>query len=660
MIKLIATDIDGTLIQDSTPDLYPEIEEEIRRLTDLGIIFVCASGRQYASIKNVFRAVSDRIVYIAENGAHIRYQDRDLSLTEMRRDYVEQLILQLRNYPDCEMVVSTPTGSLLETDNQEFLDLMTYGYHNTYRVVKDVLAENEPILKVAIYQKNSIRQLGESVFIPEWGKKLKTCVAGEEWVDFMDLSVDKGNAIIFLQKFFGITKSETMAFGDNTNDIGLIQAAGESYAVENARPELKALAKYICPSWKEKGVWQIVRRLKRNDGNADSDVIDVNFFGGFRLMLNGTELKLDKTSTSKPMQLLAILLHVGEDGISREELQEALYGKGKVEDQTNNLKQTVFRLRKLVAASTLPEDTEIMIEKSRYCWKSSFHTLTDTQRFKNAFKNAETESEEKKKLHYLKEACDIYQGEFFPRLQKAWALTERQKYREMYYKCLKDACSILKQEERYEEVLDLCVRAEKVYPNEEWSLESLDCLIALGRYQEAQQFYKKTTEYYSEELHNNYSDEMRERHEMMRDRIRNAAGTIEDIQRELTLSGKNIHGTYYCTYPNFEGICNQIVRNNRGVEEHATLLLCTMLNEKKGTPLTEKRLSILSEKLQTAIWRNLRKSDCFTRYSDNQFLILLVNCNPENAVFAQKRIMYYMEREYGIKNGICYDIAVLK
>lgn len=263
MIKLIATDIDGTLIQDSTPDLYPEIEAEIIRLTDQGILFACASGRQYASIRNVFARVADRIIYISENGAHIRYKDEDLGLTVMRRDCAEELIKELRGLPDCEMTVSTPFGSLLETRNQEFLHMMEYGYHNKFQLVKDVLAQDLPILKVAVYHKNSIRRLGESILIPKWKERLKCCVAGEEWVDFMDLSVDKGNALRTVQRHFGILPEETMAFGDNTNDIGLMEAAQESFAVENARPEVKAAAKHICPSWKEKGVWQIVRLVGR-------------------------------------------------------------------------------------------------------------------------------------------------------------------------------------------------------------------------------------------------------------------------------------------------------------------------------------------------------------------------------------------------------------
>ena len=52
-----------------------------------------------------------------------------------------------------------------------------------------------------------------------------------------------------------------MAFGDNNNDIGLVQAAKYSYAVENARPEVIAAAGQTCPPWYEKGVWQVVRQI---------------------------------------------------------------------------------------------------------------------------------------------------------------------------------------------------------------------------------------------------------------------------------------------------------------------------------------------------------------------------------------------------------------
>ena len=261
MIKLIASDVDGTLIEDSTPDLYQEMAEAIRELKKKGILFCAASGRQYPSLRNVFREVADDIAYIAENGAHICYQNKNISVTPMKREDVEGILSMLRPYyGQCEAIVSTVNGSLVESRNQEFLDLITYGYHNTFRQVKDILAEDEEIIKLAVYQKDSIRSLGESVFIPKWKDRVKVCMAGEEWVDFMDGSVDKGNGLKFLEEYLGIGKYQTMSFGDNDNDIGLMRAAGHSYAVDTAVEEVKKAAGGICPGWRQKGVYQIIRK----------------------------------------------------------------------------------------------------------------------------------------------------------------------------------------------------------------------------------------------------------------------------------------------------------------------------------------------------------------------------------------------------------------
>ncbi|HJC22469.1 MAG TPA: Cof-type HAD-IIB family hydrolase [Candidatus Eisenbergiella merdavium] len=267
MIKLIASDIDGTLIEESTPDLHPEMAEEIRRLTARGVLFCAASGRQLPSVKNVFRDVEDQICYIAENGAHIHYRGEDLSVVPMKREYAQEIVEQLRALgPGYDFVVSTPQGSLIESKKRDFLDLMIHGYRNSFRQVPDVLKEDAVILKIAVYHEGSIRDLGERELIPAWKDRVQVCVAGEEWVDFMDRSVDKGNALAWLQKRFGILPEETMSFGDNTNDVGLMKAAYCSYAVENARPEVKQAARFQCPSWRDKGVWKAVRERCTQEG----------------------------------------------------------------------------------------------------------------------------------------------------------------------------------------------------------------------------------------------------------------------------------------------------------------------------------------------------------------------------------------------------------
>lgn len=263
MIKLIASDVDGTLVKDSSPLIYKEIPEAIIKLKkEKKIQFTVASGRSYHSIWNMFRAVEDEIAYIAENGAQIVYQGKTVFLKEMNRKDAEDIVKMYRQYANqCECIVSTPDGTLMETDNREFIELIRNGYRNKFEIVDDVLATELPIIKVSIYQKEGIRQLGEEILIPAFEDRVKGTMAGEQWVDFMDKSVDKGDALRFLQNYLGVTREETMAFGDNNNDIGMLQAAEESYAVENARDIVKASAKHICPSYQEKGVYQIISKL---------------------------------------------------------------------------------------------------------------------------------------------------------------------------------------------------------------------------------------------------------------------------------------------------------------------------------------------------------------------------------------------------------------
>lgn len=262
-IKLIATDVDGTLVKDSSPEVYDEMIEVIQKLTDKGIRFVIASGRQYGSIRKMFARANRKLDYIAENGAHILLEAENFSVTKMDRKYVEEIMQDLRSLykNDCHVVASTSKGCFLESKDEAFIHLITDSYKNDVTLTDDILSEDAEIIKLAIYQKDSIRELGESFLIPKWKDKVKTTMAGEEWVDFMDFSVDKGNALKKIQEELGISPEETMVFGDNNNDLGMILSAVESYAVDTAVDEVKNAAKHICPGWREKGVWKVLDTL---------------------------------------------------------------------------------------------------------------------------------------------------------------------------------------------------------------------------------------------------------------------------------------------------------------------------------------------------------------------------------------------------------------
>ena len=75
----------------------------------------------------------------------------------------------------------------------------------------------------------------------------------------MKPGVNKGRAMQMLQSIKGISPDKCMAFGDYLNDWELLQSVTESYAMENALPELKAIAKHIAPPNDDDGVMRVVK-----------------------------------------------------------------------------------------------------------------------------------------------------------------------------------------------------------------------------------------------------------------------------------------------------------------------------------------------------------------------------------------------------------------
>ncbi len=105
MIKLIASDIDGTLVRDGEHKLNPEFFDVILGLRKKGIQFAAASGRQWASIEAVFEPIKEKVFYLSDNGAYVGCHGRNLFLNPIRRDTAMELIRQIRQVPQLEVMV---------------------------------------------------------------------------------------------------------------------------------------------------------------------------------------------------------------------------------------------------------------------------------------------------------------------------------------------------------------------------------------------------------------------------------------------------------------------------------------------------------------------------------------------------------------------------
>lgn len=263
-IKMIASDVDGTLLVEGTSGLNPEFFEVIRELKKRGIVFVVASGRQFISVRNVFRPVEEEVYFIADNGAHILKGTETIACETMPRDVVEKIVAYVRNLPDAFMLFSTPGSAYTDCKNQEFIRKNEEGYQVKLQQVQDILTVTEPVMKVAVCCENMDAVDMAAPAIELFGKEASVTASGAHWVDFMALGMDKGRAVKKLQELLQISSLQTMAFGDNSNDISLLQAAGESYAVASARVEAKEAASRVLEETGPDAVMHMIQQRMKS------------------------------------------------------------------------------------------------------------------------------------------------------------------------------------------------------------------------------------------------------------------------------------------------------------------------------------------------------------------------------------------------------------
>ena len=150
MIKLIASDIDGTLVKEGSHEINPAYYDVIRELKEAGITFCACSGRQYQSMLKLFRPVADDIYFITSNGTMVRTTERVLHSWKIDPDLYLPIIERLRTIEGSEIVVEGPDVSWIEGFDTPVTRLMRDQYRYAVENVADLAAiPTDNIIKIS-------------------------------------------------------------------------------------------------------------------------------------------------------------------------------------------------------------------------------------------------------------------------------------------------------------------------------------------------------------------------------------------------------------------------------------------------------------------------------------------------------------------------------
>lgn len=257
MIKLIATDMDGTLVNNKGR-INKKIFDLIHILNEKNIKFVAASGRFYSQLNNNFKKVKTDMILIAHNGAIIKYinNGKILYSNSISKKNIENVInldskldeilfLAAEN----EAYIINPSEDIIKKFSFSDVPLITL---NSFDEIK------KPIYKMSYYVAYGVNSDILDYLKKNLNTNLEIVVSGYNWIDIMNKGTNKGNAIKILQEKFEIAPQNTMVFGDYYNDLPMFKVAHHSYAMENAPEDVKRNAKFIAQSNDKDGVYNVI------------------------------------------------------------------------------------------------------------------------------------------------------------------------------------------------------------------------------------------------------------------------------------------------------------------------------------------------------------------------------------------------------------------
>ncbi len=271
-IKLIATDLDGTFVDDNK-HIIEENVQAFRQCAEHGIQIVPATGRTINGVPEEIRTLPGVRYIITTNGASVidLKENTVISTCRMSTETALQVMELARDSSDDIMYDAYVDG--VGYAKEEFFNNLEHYIQNpamialvkkTRKPVSDnieyIRTCGKDVEKVNLYfvdmdARARMREILSA--IPEIN--VESAVSNN--LEINAVGADKGSALLRLAEYLHINREETMAFGDGENDRTMIREAGFGVAMENGEESVKAVADYVTVTNNEAGVAAAIRRF---------------------------------------------------------------------------------------------------------------------------------------------------------------------------------------------------------------------------------------------------------------------------------------------------------------------------------------------------------------------------------------------------------------
>ncbi|WP_242258968.1 Cof-type HAD-IIB family hydrolase [Streptococcus thoraltensis] len=267
-IKMIASDMDGTFLDDRGSYDRERFETILDRLDERGIRFVVATGNNMDRIGIMFKGLLNRLDFVVENGAHLLVKGNTINRSILDQEDVALFLDYFKAQLAAYRVILTgyKQSYMLDAAEWEMTNHMiapeeAKAFMDSIVRVKSFedIPKDEAIIKMSMVATDFAEANAVMAdFNAHFAGNLTAVSSGFGTIDIIQTGVHKAAGLQKLMERFDILADELMAFGDSGNDVEMLQLANYSYAVGNAPQIIKQHAKFLAPSHKEAGVLEVI------------------------------------------------------------------------------------------------------------------------------------------------------------------------------------------------------------------------------------------------------------------------------------------------------------------------------------------------------------------------------------------------------------------